>query len=216
MSTGITPSQVPVYEELLQRDRNWAMDEGDRHFQRDDAVFRTLRKLTRRLDSLEIPYAVVGALALDAHGLRRLTIDVDVLVTRESLNRIHESLEGLGYVRAFTGSKHLRDTEHGVRVEFLVTGDFPGDGRPKPVSFPDPAHVYIERDGMRFLSLPVLAELKLASGLTNPGRLKDLADVQELIKTLQLDRAFAENLNPFVREKYLELWDGAQEVGREP
>jgi hypothetical protein len=31
-------------------------------------------------------------------------------------------------------------------------------------------------------NLPTLIELKLASGMTNAGRLKDLADVQELIK----------------------------------
>ena len=38
------------------------------------------------------------------------------------------------------------------------------------------------------LSLPKLIELKLASGMTAPGRLKDLADVQELIWTLELGK----------------------------
>ena len=50
-------------------------------------------------------------MALDAHGFRRLTVDVDILVTREGLKAIHERLEGLGYVPPFTGSKNLRDTE---------------------------------------------------------------------------------------------------------
>ena len=76
----------------------------------------------------------------------------------------------------------LRDTESGVRVEFLVTGQFPGDGKPKPVAFPDPARVAFEKDGVKYLSLPALIELKLASGMTNPVRLKDLADVMELVK----------------------------------
>ena len=44
-------------------------------------------------------------------------------------------------------------------------------------------------DGIKYLSLEKLMELKLASGLTNPNRLKDLADVQELIRVLRLDRA---------------------------
>ena len=114
-------------------------------------------------------------MALDAHGFRRLTVDVDILVTREDLNAIHENLEGLGYVPPFTGSKNLRDAEHGVRVEFLIAGEFPGDGKPKPVAFPDPATVGVEIKGVRYLSLPTLVELKLASGMTNPGRLKDLA-----------------------------------------
>ena len=41
--------------------------------------------------------------------------------------------------------------------------------------------------------------------MTSPHRLKDLADVQELIKIKNLTINFAEKLNPFVREKFLEL-----------
>ena len=78
-------------------------------------------------------------MALFRHGFRRFTEDVDILVTREGLKTIHEQLEGLGYVPPFTGSKNLRDTESGVRIEFLIAGEFPGDGKPKPVAFPDPA-----------------------------------------------------------------------------
>lgn len=41
--------------------------------------------------------------------------------------------------------------------------------------------------------------------MTAPDRLKDLADVQELIKIRRLDANFAETLNDYVRPKYLEL-----------
>jgi hypothetical protein len=187
------------------------MDEGDRHFQHGSEVFKTMRKIARRLESLGIPYAVAGGMSLDAHGFRRLTVDVDILVTREALKAIHERLEGLGYVPPFTGSKNLRDTESGVRIEFLVAGEFPGDGKPKPVAFPDPEQANVVVDGIRFLSLSSLVELKLASGMTNLGRLKDLADVIELIKVRELPAAFAEELNPYVRDKYLELWRGLRD-----
>ena len=43
--------------------------------------------------------------------------------------------------------------------------------------------------------------------MTAPGRLKDLADVQELIRLVHLPADFAEELQPFVREKYAELWN---------
>jgi hypothetical protein len=187
------------------------MDEGDRHFRHDGQVFQTMRKIARRLEGLGVPYAVAGGMSLDAHGFRRLTVGVDILVTREDLRTIHERLEGLGYVPPFAGSKNLRDTDSGVRIEFLVAGEFPGDGKPKPVAFPDPAGVGVEIDGIRFLSLPTLVELKLASGMTNLSRLKDLADVIELIKVRDLPAAFAEELNPYVRDKYLELRRGLRE-----
>jgi len=43
--------------------------------------------------------------------------------------------------------------------------------------------------------------------MTAPHRLRDLADVQELIKIKKLDGAYAERLDAYVREKYLELWN---------
>lgn len=201
---------VPIYEEMLNRDPKWALSEGSRHFEEDSAVFKALYNITSRLKTLGIPYAVVGGMALFRHGLRRFTEDVDLLVTRNDLKTIHEKLEGLGYLPPFTNSKHLRDTRLGVRIEFLTTGDFPGDGKPKPVSFPDPQQVSFEAEGINYIKLPKLVELKLASGMTNPGRLKDLADVMELIKILNLPLEFTEQLNPFVHDKFRELWSAAK------
>ncbi len=176
------------------------------HFEEASAVHRALRKIAKRLDELGVPYAVVGGMALFLHGFRRFTEDVDILVSKDGLRLIHERLEGLGYLPLFQGSKNLRDAESGVRIEFLVEGEYPGDGKPKPVAFPDPAAAGVEGDGIRYLSLPKLIEMKLASGLTNPLRLKDIVDVQELITLLKLPADFAEKLDPFVRAKYLELW----------
>jgi hypothetical protein len=91
-----------------------------------------------------------------------------------------------------------------------VTGEFPGDGKPKPVSFPDPTAAAVERDGIRWLDLRTLVELRLASGTTSPGRLRDLADVQELIRVLGLSADFEQQLQPFVRAKYAESWKSVQ------
>src|SRR4051812_20245237 len=127
------------YEQLLDRDVWWAIKEGSMHFEKGSAVHKTLERIARRLDELNIPYAIAGGMALFFHGVRRFTEDVDILVTPEGLRAIHGRLEGLGYVSPFAGSKDLRDVEYGVRIDFLVTGDYPGDGKPKPVAFPDPA-----------------------------------------------------------------------------
>lgn len=176
------------------------------HFEKESAVFRTMREIARRLDQLGIPYAVVGGMALFQHGYRRFTEDVDILVTKDGLQVIHEKLDGLGYVPPFAGSKNLRDTDTGVKIEFLVSGGFPGDGLPKPVAFPDPATAAVVIDGVRCASLPRLVELKLASG-TAAWRLKDLADVQEMIRVFGLPAEFAEQLDPSVRESYRTLWE---------
>ena len=71
------------------------------------------------------------------HGYRRFTEDVDLLVTREGLKEIHRELEGLGYRRPFQGSKNLRDTEHGVKIEFPVDGEIPGRRETEAGCLPD-------------------------------------------------------------------------------
>ena len=203
------------YEQQLDRDRRWAFLEGSMHFEKEGAVHKTLQRITKKLDELGIPYALAGGMALFLHGFRRFTEDVDILVTRSGLAAIHEQLEGRGYLPPFAGSKNLRDSDSGVRIEFLVTGEFPGDGKPKPVAFPDPGDVRVEIDDVSVLELPTLVQLKIASGMTEPGRLKDLGDVQELIVMLGLPEEFADRLDPYVRDKYREMWNAVRQRHRE-
>jgi len=204
---------VEPFEDRMLRGGATALREAGRFFMREDAVHRSLRKITTELDRLEIPYAVAGGMALVAHGYDRTTVDVDVLVPADALPKVHAGLDGLGYLPPFAGSRDLRDTETGVRIEFLLAGHFPGDGKPKPVAFPDPSVASVEIDGIRFLSLEKLVELKLASGMTNAGRIKDLADVQELIRVLRLEIGFADRLEVYVRPKFVELWSGVESTG---
>jgi hypothetical protein len=215
MATGGSPGTVSGYNLIMsaftednRRRGAAAIEECDRFFMKEGNVHRTLSAITAQLKELKIPYAVAGGMALVAHGFERVTVDVDILVDSAGLRRLHETLEGLGYIPPFAGSKNLKDTATGVRIEFLVAGQFPGDGKPKPVAFPDPAQASVEIDGVRYLGLSHLVELKLASGMTNPGRQKDLGDVQELIRILKLPKDFSTQLNPYVRPKFDELWQG--------
>jgi hypothetical protein len=148
-------------------------------------------------------------MALNEFGYRRVTVDVDVLLTAEGLAAFKRGHLGRGYVEKFPGSRGVRYTENGVDVHVLLSGGYPGDGKPKPIVFPDPATA---EKGARvtLLPLPRLIELKLASGMTAPDRLKDLADVQELIRAVGLPKDMAEALDPYVRDKYLELWAAIQ------
>ena len=102
-----------------------------------------------------------------------------------------------------------------MNVAIVLAGEYPGDGRPKPVVFPDPAQAAVRGQRVALLPLPKLIELKLASGISAPHRLKDLADVLELIRQLSLPREMAGALDTSVRAKYEELWQAAQTAERE-
>lgn len=176
----------------------------------DADVQRAMLELARNLDSAKIPYAIAGGMALVEYGYERVTKDVDVVLTREGLERFKMEFLGRGYVEKFPGSRGLRDTAHAVEIDVLLTGDFPGDGKPKPIAFPDPAAIAVRGPKIALLPLTTLLELKIASGMTAPHRIRDLADALELIRVNELPAAFAEQLDPFVRAKFAELWAAAQ------
>jgi hypothetical protein len=128
------------------------------------------------------------------------------IIAKEGLQQFREQLVGRGYLPAFSGAtRAFKTSQDGVRVEIVTAGEYPGDGKPKPVVFPNPDESSEEIAGIRTISLAKLVELKLASGMTAPDRLKDLADVQEMIKVKGLGEDFAAMLDESVREKFREL-----------
>jgi hypothetical protein len=184
--------------------------EASAYFAGEGQLHGALRRLTQRLNVEGIPYALLGGLALAEHGYPRLTEDIDLLLTPSGLERFRQQLVGRGYRPAFSGAeKTFRDTETGVRIEIVTAGEYPGDGLPKPVAFPDPATpgVVVEIEGIRVVALEKLIELKLASGMSAPHRLRDLADVQDLIARLNLPLTLADRLDPSVQTAYRDLWE---------
>jgi hypothetical protein len=169
-----------------------------------------LIRLTAILERERLPYAIIGAFALNEYGHRRVTVDVDLVMREEDLQVFKRRHLGEGYEERVPGTGKLRDAIHGVDIDVLSTGRFPGDDKPKPIAFPDPATTALRGDRFALLPMPRFIELKLASGMVAPHRRKDLVDVQELIKSAGLPASVAEELHPWVRDTFLELWRLAQ------
>ena len=183
---------------------------ADDFFMKKGIVFETMRRLAQRLETEGIPYAVIGGMALAAHGYVRMTLDIDILITPDGLALFREKLLGHGYVLDFPGAeKSFRDTETNVKIEVITAGEFPGDGLPKPVAFPDPEDQTILEDNVRVIILETLIELKLASGLSAANRMRDLADVQDLIVALNLPSKLMDKLDKSVRSDYKRIWEAA-------
>ena len=199
MEELLTPADVDRRTSAL-------LEEAEAYFMGEGGVRSAAAAIAERLTAAGIDYAIAGAIALGEHGFKRLTVDVDVLLRREGLERFKAEWLGRGYVEVRPGGKAVRDTINNVKIDFLLTGDFPGDGKPKPVAFPDPREAAIAGEKYRVVSLPRLVEMKLASGMTAPHRLQDLADVLRLIRAAALPREFAAQIDPYVRGKFEELW----------
>jgi hypothetical protein len=168
---------------------------------------KAAEKLVGILEREGVPYAIIGALALNQYGYRRVTVDVDLILRDEDLQAFKRRWLGRGYAERVPGTGKLIDTELGVHIDVLSTGRYPGDDKPKPIVFPDPATTAIRGAPFALLPMERWIELKLASGMVAAHRLKDLADVQELIREAKLPRTLADDLDPWVRNKFIELWE---------
>jgi hypothetical protein len=173
---------------------------------------QAMSRITKALGEMNIPFAFAGAMAVNAHGHRRTTEDIDILISKDDLGRFKDEHLGRGWVDKFEGSKNFRDTVNNVNVDALIVGQYPGDGLPKPVAFPDPEKVIDIKDDLPFVTLPTLLDLKIACGMTTTHRPRDLDDVIQLIRFNSLPLEYAANLNPYVADKFRELWQSAQIV----
>lgn len=160
------------------------------------ALSRTMRKAVRVLAEHGIPSLVVGGYAVQEHGYARFTSDVDIVVPDVAAAMERLSISGF---RVNPGSSMtLTDRVSKVEIDLL-----PGDGAvgPGPLMLPLPAVVSEEPT---IATLRTLIEIKLSSYLGSPvSRLRDLADVIELIKANDLDESFA--LHEAVAGKFIEV-----------
>ncbi len=86
-----------------------------------------------------------------------MTLDVDILLTLKGLACFREKLVGRGYVAELPGSeKSFRDEESNVKIEIITAGEYPSDGLPKPVSFPEPKGHTVEEDNVLIINLEKL------------------------------------------------------------
>src|ERR1700736_1489567 len=90
-------------------------------FQKRSPQHQAMRRLARRLKKAGIPYAILGAMAVNAHGAERTTKDVDVLLTPEGLERFRAEFVGLVYEPVEGRPRRFTERQTGVVVDCLVT-----------------------------------------------------------------------------------------------
>ncbi len=153
----------------------------------------------------DIPHLIVGGLAVQEYGYPRVTIDVDIVVpdVLEAVEWLTANLSG-PFFRVPEIQDRVEDRRNGVEIDLLPAGRVVKRGCKVP--FPQPGKV---AEQFQIVSLEDLLSLKLDSWNNSPNRrLKDKADVNELILRRKLPRDLA--VNPVVRALYTETWDALQ------
>ena len=165
-------------------------------------MFDRLAQLLREHD---VEFAVIGGLALAAHGAPRATIELDLIVSGDDADRFHDILAALGY-----------ETLHRSENVANYASKQPGDGRvdvlfvrrPRGRAILERARPLpvLHRDDLRVVDASDLIGLKVQSSSNDPARRRiDVADIEQLLRLapeLDLQR---------VRE-YFRLFDRESEL----
>ena len=185
-------------------------DSVDKRFHVDElslSLLSTVKKLAEKCKENCIDYAVIGGFAVNVHGFKRKTDNIDVLMTTENLEKFRSKLLYKGFAPKFKGStKSFRDPESNVPIDIITSGQYPGDRKVKNISFPAPLGISSFICGVRVIDLAPLINLKLASYLCMKNeRMVDRTDVAGLVKMLSMGDDFGERLHPDVVDEYLSI-----------
>jgi hypothetical protein len=137
---------------------------------------------------------VIGGVAVILHGGGRSTTDVDIL--SDDLWTTHTQLEEAGILWDSKRREHVAD---GIPVHLVPTSMLGQAG--------ENVRKVSTIKGVKVVSLADLIRIKLASGLTNAARAKDLAHVVDLIQRVPLDKSFASKLPQHLRAPFKKLVD---------
>lgn len=143
---------------------------------------RVVKALDHLLQAVGCGAVLGGGWALWRHGfLGRVTQDMDILLGSEQVHPLlcAASVSGFDLLPQPPGRwPKLVHRETGIRVDILPEGQRPGTStHPAPTTLPSPSAAGASGFMLRYITLPVLIELKLAA-----GRPRDEGDVAELIR----------------------------------
>ncbi len=152
-------------------------------------ILEVARRLRTAVDA-----PVLGGIAVYLHGGGRSTVDLDLYAADRKATAAQLEAAGARWNKA--GREHVLD---GVCIHTIT---------------PQDAGVTIDSisiiDGIRVVTLKDLVAIKLLSGLKNPGRSKDLGDVEDLIRRVPLDKRFAVKLPKDIRSEFKALVDAVR------
>lgn len=140
-----------------------------------------LSQLIAALDENEIKYAVCGGLALAIHGLARATLDIDVLIRADSLEKAYR----VGAENGFDIRRlDISFKERAVEIRRVSKIDDNGEVLSLDLLLvtPQVEEVWATREQIDFLGkkLSVVSRIGLIKMKTLAGRPQDLADIARL------------------------------------
>ena len=178
---------------------------------RDSPLMEVVRRFHALAISRDLPYCVVGGMAVIRNGYERTTMDVDILTYKEDWRKLLP-LEG---EISSNGPENCVDNKTGVTIDILFTDE----DWEMVIPMPDPRKVreYDQELGAYFIGLHALVQLKAAVSLDKLREqganvaAKDLSDVYELISRnlARFSKEVIQTYNPAVKKHCMKAFEDA-------
>jgi hypothetical protein len=168
-----------------------------------ERLFERMRRFHRALQQADIPYRIIGGMAVfyhvaeRDHDKARFTRDVDAAVRREDLERIIAAAQAAGFsYRHVAGMDMLVDpvspgTRSAIHLVFARERVRPSDVEPIPFSDPDRTS-----EGIPLAPVADLVRMKLTS-----FRLKDKVHIQDMDSVGLITPGIERSLTDTMRER---------------
>jgi hypothetical protein len=183
-------SPAEPFENVTRRVGTAALEAVGAFFDGIGPVHETMRHVCRVLAAGGVRHGLTGAMALNAHGYRRATVDVDIITDRTDCVSALVGLDPQRYARMEQRQRSARDLVTGVRIDFFHESTFE----------------VVQIGELSYVRFQYLLETKLDIGLRGPAKTKHLGDVIETMRALQLPLDFARTLREDLRPKFVEYW----------
>lgn len=141
---------------------------------------KTLDDVAGMLRNLNVPFALIGAMALSEHNHARATQDIDFMIPEESVATVMAGMAALGYT-VFFQSENVLQLQGPGSVDFLIAR--------RPISRAMLANAKAgPKTHVPCVSAEDIIGLKMQAYKNDPKReLQDKADIQALIEKNGLD-----------------------------
>jgi hypothetical protein len=140
-----------------------------------------LSQLISAFERNEVEHAVCGSLALAVHGFVRATLDIDILIQRDSIDTVYKIAEETGYdIRGLD----ISFKKSGVEIHRVTKTDSSGEVLPLDLipMTPELREIWEDRKRVEFKNqrLSVVSRSGLIEMKTLSGRPQHLIDIERL------------------------------------
>lgn len=144
---------------------------------------KVIRDVVGALETAGIRYAVIGGFAMGLRGVQRATMDLDIILMLEDLEKAHVILGEFGYQRTFHSENvsHYESTDYdGGRIDILHAFRGPSLGMLRRAEA-----VAIDAGvTLRVVQIEDLIGLKVQAMANDPSRLiRDWDDIRQLLQS---------------------------------